>query len=381
MKIVIAPDKFKGSLTGFEFCNAVEEGLSKVFSNAEIIKKPLADGGDGTIDVVQFYANGESIPIIASDPLFREHTTTYILSSTKEVAFIEMSEISGLKLLAQNELNCMHTTSLGVGELIVDAIEKGAKDIILGIGGSATNDGGMGMAHALGFRFLDANDQELKPIGGNLITVKKIDITNAHPKLAKVQVKVACDVSNPLYGPDGAAFIYAGQKGASKEEIELLDRGLKNYAEVLQETFGVDVQHIKGAGAAGGMGAGTTVFLNAELLSGIDLIKEIADFDASLENADWIITGEGKLDSQTFSGKTISGVIKSAKQKNIPVAAFCGAVAISEQELKAFGISYADAISKDCKDLEEAILQAYPNLVNAAYNFALLLKKRDRLAF
>lgn len=375
MKFVVAPDKFKGSLTGFDFCDAVEEGLRMVFPDAQIIKKPLADGGDGTIDVVQFYAQGESIPIIASGPLFRVHNTTYILSSSKEVAFIEMSEISGLKLLVTNERNCMHTTSLGVGELIVDAIEKGAYEIILGIGGSGTNDGGMGMAHALGFRFLDANDQELKPIGSNLILVKRIDTTNAHPKLTKVRVKVACDVSNSLYGPDGAAYIYAGQKGASKGEIELLDSGLKNLAKVLKETFGVDVQHIKGAGAAGGMGAGTSVFLNAELVSGIDLIKEIADFNSSLKNADWIITGEGKLDSQTFSGKTIAGVLKSAKQKNIPVAAFCGAVTISEQEAKTFGLDYTDAISKDCKDLEEAILHAYPNLVNAAYNFALLLKK------
>ena len=264
MKIVIAPDKFKGSLTGFEYCEAVEKGIRMVFPDAQIIKKPLADGGDGTIDVVQFYAQGESIPIIASDPLFRVHNTTYILSSSKEVAFIEMSEISGLKLLVTNERNCMQTTPLGVGELIADAIEKGVEEIILGIGGSATNDGGMGMAHALGFRFLDSNGHELKPIGSNLIQLKRIDTTNAHPKLAKVRVKVACDVSNPLYGPDGAAYIYAGQKGASKEEIELLDSGLKNLAEVLKETFGVDVQHIKGAGAAGGIGAGASVFLNAE---------------------------------------------------------------------------------------------------------------------
>lgn len=369
MKIILAPDKFKGSLTGFEFCNAVEEGLGMVFPEADIIKKPLADGGDGTVDVVSHYMQGKRISISAHDPLFRAIPTSYVVSKTKVMAFIEMAEISGLKLLSKNENNCMQTTSFGFGELIVDAIENGVNELILGIGGSATNDGGMGMAQALGFRFLDANGEALKPIGSNLIEVKKIDTAKVHPKLAKVHVKVACDVSNPLYGPNGAAYVYAAQKGASKEEIELLDMGLKNFAKVLQETFGVDVQHVKGAGAAGGMGAGAFVFLNAELVSGIDLIKDIANFDASLENADWIITGEGKLDSQTFSGKTIAGVLKSAKQKNIPVAALCGAVTISEQEAKVFGLAYTVAISEGSTDIEDSIYNAYPNLVRAAENF------------
>ncbi len=378
MKFVIAPDKFKGSLTGFEYCDAVEEGLRIVFSDAEIIKKPLADGGDGTIDVVKYYSEGESIAITASDPLFRAIKTSYVLSKTAGIAFIEMAEISGLNLLSTQERNCMHTTSLGFGELIVDAIAKGAKELILGIGGSATNDGGMGLAQALGFRFLDGNGKELKPIGSSLIEVKKIDTSKVYPKLASVRVKVACDVSNSLYGQDGAAHIYASQKGASTTEIEELDKGLENYAKVLQEEFELDVQRIKGAGAAGGVGAGARIFLNAELVSGIELIKEIADFDSSIENADWIITGEGQLDAQTLSGKTISGVLASAKKKNIPVAALCGSVTISARVQEEFGLSYATSIVKGVSSLEEAMDSSYDNLVYAAYNFAKLLKKGNR---
>lgn len=370
MKFVIAPDKFKGSLTGFEYCHAVEEGIRMVFPHAEIVKKPLADGGDGTIEVVKHYIGGERITLTANGPLFRPLKTAYIFSKTNAIAFLEMSEISGLKLLTEQERNCMHTTSLGFGELIVDAIEKGATELILGIGGSATNDGGMGMAQALGFRFLDSDGQELEPIGKNLIELKTIDVTQVHPILKDVKVKVACDVSNPLYGPNGAAYIYGNQKGASPKEIEELDKGLENYTKVVKATFGIDVQNIKGAGAAGGMGAGSAVFLNAKLVSGIDLIKDIANFETSLENADWIITGEGQLDAQTFSGKTIAGVLASAKQKNIPVAALCGSVALTKTELTTFNLGYVASVSEHCKSLEDAMANAYLNLVEASRGFA-----------
>ncbi len=373
MKFVIAPDKFKGSLTGFEYCNAVEEGIRMVFPDAEVLKIPLADGGDGTIDVVKHYIGGERFSLTANDPLFRPLKTAYIFSKTKAIAFLEMAEISGLKILTQQERNCMHTTSLGFGELIVDAIDRGAKELILGIGGSATNDGGMGMAQAIGFRFLDVAGKELKPVGSNLTKLNTIDTTNVLPKLKEVEVKVACDVSNPLYGPNGSAYIYGIQKGASPSEIEQLDKGLENYAKVVKETFGVDVQNIKGAGAAGGMGAGCSVFLNAELVSGIDLIKEIADFDASLENVDWIVTGEGQLDSQTLSGKTISGVLTSAKKKNIPVAALCGSVTVTKEELLDFNLGYVASVSENSKNLTEAMANAYPNLVAAARQFAMSL--------
>ncbi len=374
MKFVLAPDKYKGSLTAFEFCNAVEEGLIKALENAEIIKMPLADGGDGTIDVVKHYLKGDIVKVQVNDPLFRTVEAQYLFSRETRISYIEMAEASGLKLLKEDEKNCMLTTTLGTGELIADALQKGAKEIILGIGGSATNDGGIGMASALGFRFLDENKAVLEPKGENLIHIKTIDSSQVNPLLKNVTVKVACDVTNPLYGKNGAAYIYASQKGASNEDLEALDNGLRNYSKIVQSQFGIAAQQIEGAGAAGGMGAGSVVFLNAQLTSGIDLIKELANFDTNIKGADWVITGEGKLDDQTLSGKTISGVIKSAKNQNIPVAALCGSVNISVEIQKKLGLTYAVSIVKGISDLEEAMASSYTNLVHAAYNFARILK-------
>ena len=374
MKFVLAPDKYKGSLTAFEFCNAVEEGLNLALENAEIIKMPLADGGDGTIDVVKHYLKGDLVKVKVKGPLFRTVEASYLYSRETRISYIEMAEASGLKLLKEEEKNCMLATTLGTGELIVDALQKGAKEIILGIGGSATNDGGMGMASALGFRFLDENNAVLEPKGENLIHIKTIDSTQVNPLLKNVTVKVACDVTNPLYGRNGAAYIYASQKGASIEDLEALDNGLRNYSKIVKRQFGIDAQQIEGAGAAGGMGAGSVVFLNAQLISGIDLIKELADFDTNIKGADWVITGEGKLDDQTLSGKTISGVITSAKNQNVPVAALCGSVNISVETQNELGLDYAVSIVKGISDLEEAMASSYTNLVHAAFNFARILK-------
>ncbi len=374
MKFVIAPDKYKGSLTGFQFCDAVSNGIKMVFPEAIIIKKPLADGGDGTIEVVKEYLNATNESITVADPLFRKISASYLLSEDKSIAFIEMSEASGYKLLDKEEMNCMHTTSLGTGQMIADALHKGAKQIILGIGGSATNDGGMGMATALGYDFLDKDGNKLSPIGKNLIKVNKVDKTKVNNGLKEVEIKVACDVNNPLYGKNGAAYIYGPQKGASKEEVEFLDKGLENFAKIIHLDFGVDVQNIPGAGAAGGMGAGAKIFLNAVLTSGVDLVMEMANFESALTDTDWIITGEGQLDGQTFSGKTINGVLKSANKKKIPVAAFCGSMDISVNEMKALGLTYAISILNEIGNLDDAKTNSYKNLEQASYNFANLLK-------
>ncbi|MFC4221405.1 glycerate kinase [Flagellimonas marina] len=375
MKFVLAPDKYKGSLTGHEFCDAVESGIKRVFPDAEILKKPLADGGDGTIEVVAHYLNAHSISLEVTDPLFRKIKADYLLSDDQKTAFIEMSEASGYKVLAKDEMNCMHTTSLGTGEMILDAIEKGAKNIVLGIGGSATNDGGMGMATALGYEFLDKNGTSLEPVGKNLANVEEIRRDNVHEKLKGVKIQVACDVNNPLYGENGAAKVYGPQKGASPEEVEVLDNGLEHFAAVVQSTFGVDVQQIPGAGAAGGMGAGAVVFLNAKLTSGVDLVMQLANFDEALADADWIITGEGQLDGQTFSGKTIAGVIQSAKKKGVPIAAFCGSLNISISEMQTMGLDYAVSILNQVGNLEDAKAKSSENLELASYNFAHLLQQ------
>ena len=374
MKFVIAPDKFKGSLTGFEFCDAVEEGLLMVFNDAEILKKPLADGGDGTMEVAKHYIKGETVTITVNDPLFRPINASYLYSDETKIAYIEMAEASGLKLLNVDEFDCMETTTLGTGELIYDALEKGATEIILGIGGSATNDGGMGMANALGFRFLDEKGLELSPIGKHLSKVKTIDDSNKHHRLDGVKVKVACDVTNPFYGLQGAAYIYGAQKGASEYEIIFLNQGLCNFAEIIKNRYEIDLQKVSGSGAAGGVGGGALVFLNGELISGNNLVKELADFDNAINGADWIITGEGQLDEQTLSGKTIDGVVKSAKSKNIPVAALCGSVSISVAQQQKFGLNYVASIVRGISTLNQAMEQSRDNLVNAAFNFASLLK-------
>ncbi|MCM4156731.1 glycerate kinase [Gramella sp. AN32] len=374
MKFVIAPDKFKGSLTGFEFCDAVEEGLSMVFPDAEILKMPLADGGDGTIEVVKHYLKGEKIMITANDPLFRPIKASYLYSAESNVAYVEMAEASGLNLLNKQERNCLYTSTFGTGELILDALKKGAKEIIVGVGGSATNDGGMGMASALGYQFLDKNGRELKPIGKNLVEVAKIDTSNVPRKLQEAKIKVACDVSNPFHGMKGAAKVYAAQKGASLEEIESLDKGLRNFSKIIMEKYAIELQKIKGSGAAGGIGGGAIVFLNGKLNSGIEMIKELANFDIAIKNTDWIITGEGKLDEQTLSGKTINGVVKSAKLNNTPVAAFCGSIDLSIEHQQKLGVIYATSIVQGVSNLDQAMKFSFPNLVYTTYNFANFLK-------
>nr|WP_298792200.1 glycerate kinase [uncultured Allomuricauda sp.] len=378
MKFVLAPDKYKGSLTGQQFCEIVAKGIRRVFPNAEIKHMPLADGGDGTMQVVQHYLQASKVEVMVKDPLFRNIESGYLISKEKKIAFIEMSEASGYKLLTKSELNCMNTTSFGLGQLIAHAIEQGVKEIVLGIGGSATNDAGMGMASALGYQFLDEKGNQLSPIGENLAQVAKIDDSNVLPELENIKIKVACDVNNPFYGKDGAAYVYAPQKGASPEEVVFLDKGLQHFAKVVHRQFGIAVQDIPGAGAAGGMGAGTKVFLNAELASGIDLIKEMADFDAAIDGADWIITGEGQLDGQTLSGKTIDGVLQSAKARKIPVAALCGSVSVSLDEMEAMGLQYVTSILNEIGTLDEAKQNSSQNLELAGYNFAKLLKQAQK---
>lgn len=376
MKIVIAPDKFKGSLTGVEFCDSVEKGLRSVLDNLDITKMPLADGGDGTIEILDYHLTGKYINLVVNDPLFRSINASYFYLPTIQTAFIEMAEASGMKLLKIDEQNCMNTTTYGIGELILDAIKKGARKIVVGIGGSATNDCGIGMASALGYRFLDKFDKEVIPIGKNLNDVKSIDNSQVNKELKNVAFKVACDVSNPLYGPNGAAYVYASQKGASKSEVELLDKGLRNLAHIFQDQYNTDVQKINGGGAAGGMGVGTKMFLDASLTSGIDLIKEMIGFDESLKNTDWIITGEGKLDDQTLSGKTIQGVINSVVQNNINVAAFCGKSELNENELKKLGISYIDEVMNYTNNFDDAITNSSKYVEVMAQIFAKKLKDK-----
>ncbi len=370
MKIVLVPDKFKGSLTGLQFCYAVQKGLLKEIPDAEIVFLPMADGGDGTIEVVNYYLNGNLVRVEVKNPLFQNCLASYLYASNSRIAFIEMAEASGLKLLKSSELDCKNATTFGTGQLILDAIERGAKEIILGIGGSATNDCGIGMATALGYRFLDEKGVEVLPIGANLSQIKTIDDSHVHKSLNNVKFKIACDVTNPLYGKNGAAYVYGEQKGATKEDIQLLDKGLEDFSKVLDAEFNIKTQEVKGGGAAGGMGIATKVFLKGDLISGITLMKALAQFEKHIENTDWMITGEGKLDEQTLSGKTIHGIIDEAQKHHIKVAAFCGKLDLNRNQLDEFGIHYADDVLSKAKHFEDAMTNSADYITKMAEQFA-----------
>jgi glycerate kinase len=368
-KIILAPDKFKGSLTGMEFCDAIERGIRKQTSDIEILKLPLADGGDGTIEVLNFYLEGEMISVEVHDPLHRKINATYLYSEGKKTAYIEMAEASGIRLLKDDEANPMLTSTYGTGELIKDALNRGSNHIILGIGGSATNDAGLGMARALGYTFFNQDKEELKGIGEDLISLSSIENSAIHPRLKEVKFELACDVDNPLYGENGAAYIYSPQKGATPEMVLRLDAGLQNFNEVLKKQFNTDLQEIRGAGAAGGLGAACILFLNAALNSGIDLIKKEANFDANCKDADWIITGEGKLDEQTFSGKVIRGVLDSITDQKLAI--FCGLVDLKEERIKELKIEHIVEIASYASSTQDSIQNAFVYLEKAGEEFAI----------
>lgn len=354
MKIVLAPDKYKGSLSSLEICSIIKNTLSK-YSDIEVVLLPLADGGDGTVEVINYYLEGAYIELQVHNPIFKPLKASYLYSKSSRTAFIELAEASGIKLLEKSDQNCRYTSTYGTGELIKAALDEEVDQIIFGLGGSATNDCGIGMANALGYKFLDSNNNELKPIGDHLIKIHKIDDSQVDKRLSTVSFQIACDVTNPLYGERGAAKVYAKQKGASDSDIQYLDSGLQHFSKVLDAHFNIQSQEISGAGAAGGMGAGAVAFLNGTLTPGIDLVKQIANFDAVVKDADWIISGEGLLDDQTLSGKAIDGVVKSANELQIPVAVFCGGIDLNQDQLQAMGISYGASILDKAKDLNDAM--------------------------
>lgn len=367
MKILIAPDKFKGSLSAQEVCTALSKGLKKNNPNLEIITRPMADGGDGSLEVLAHYFDLKTITVEVDDPLFRPINASYKMVGT--TAYIEMAAASGLALLGKKERNCMETTSFGTGELILDAIRKGATSIYLFIGGSATNDAGMGIASALGWSFYNKGGELLVPIGESLTAVSRIDGTFLFYKPAKVKFKVICDVNNPFYGEQGAAYIYAPQKGATPDEVKILDNGLRNLAEQLKAADYTDIAEVPGAGAAGGVGGGAIAFLNADLVSGIQTFIEITELETQIKDCDLVITGEGKLDAQTEQGKVISGVCQLAKKYDKTVIAVCGAA--DENAAKKLGIQKVYTVIERSNSLEEAMSQTADKLVDLAKDILL----------
>ena len=322
MKILIAPDKFKGSLSATQVCDAITKGIKIDESNHEIISCPMADGGEGSIDIINNYLDLEPIDLIVKDPLFRPIKSTYYF--TDLTAYIEMSSASGLSLLKKEEQNCMNTTSFGTGQLIKDAISRGLTTINLYIGGSATNDGGIGIASALGFEFYDKFKKLLTPIGKNLNLINYIDGSKVNYNFNEININVICDVGNPLYGKHGAAYVYARQKGANSLEIKKLDQGLINLQSILLKYDFPNVTNIPGSGAAGGVGGGLVSLFGAKLISGIKNLIEITQLESMIKDCDIIITGEGKIDLQTEKGKVISGICNLARKYKKSIIAVCG---------------------------------------------------------
>ncbi len=331
--ILIAPDSFKGTLTAEEVCDIIGKAFSDTHRETNITKLPVADGGEGLCSCMENICGGKKIKAVVSGVFGKPMEAGYLMLSDM-TAVIEMAACAGLPL-AGDKKDPSRTTTRGVGELIKDAVSKGAKSILLGLGGSATNDCGTGMADALGWEFLDKNGEKLTPTGKDLIKIKKII-----PPEEKINIPVicACDVENPLYGKSGAAFVFAEQKGADKAMIEELDEGLRSFSEIIKNDLGRDVSDLKGAGAAGGLGAGAVVFLGARLEKGIDIILDRSDFDKKAAEADLIITGEGRLDSQSVNGKVISGVASRGKNLGKKIITICGCKGEGAEEIKKLGV-------------------------------------------
>jgi glycerate kinase len=365
MRILIAPDSFKGSNSSMQVASAIEEGIYHVFPDAEIEKIPIGDGGEGTVEALVAASEGEIVSLEVSGPLGEKVEASYGLIDPT-TAVIEMASASGLVLVPEDRRDPRITSTYGTGELILDALENGVEEIILAIGGSATNDGGTGMASALGYRFLDAEGRTLPPGGAALASLARIDTTSVDPRLGKVRFRVACDVNNPLTGPTGASAVYGPQKGARPEDVKELDAALTRLSEVVAEQLGIKASETPGAGAAGGLGYGLLVFCGAVLERGIDLVLDALDFESRLDGIDLVITGEGKLDGQTAYGKVPVGISGRAKKLGVPVLAIAGDIGDDIEAVYDNGIDAVMSTVNRAMSLEEAMSRSRELLIDAA---------------
>lgn len=356
MKYLVAPDKYKGSFDALVASELIKEAIVEVDKGAEVFQLPLADGGEGTLTALSKIFGAKIEEVEVNDPLFRKIKSR--IGFFEDKAIIEMAECSGLLLLKDEERNPLYTTTYGVGELIKYAISKEVKEIIIGIGGSATNDAGTGMLSALGMKFLDENGHELKPTGENLIKIKKIDDSEFLKDVQKVKFTVLCDVTNPLYGENGAAYVFAPQKGADENAVKLLDEGLKNFANVAKEYLGKDISLSSGAGAAGGLGFALLAFLNAQYVSGIDYLLFASNAEEHVKWADIIITGEGRFDRQSLSGKSTIGIARLGAKFGKMVIVISGSIDCPFEEYSKEGITSIFSIVDMASSLERCLIEA-----------------------
>lgn len=376
MKVVIAPQSFKGGLTGAAAAGAIEEGLLKIFPNAEVVRVPVADGGDGTLEALVENTGGQIFTNRVAGPLEEPVMARWGVMGDGKTAVIEMAQASGLALVPPSRRDPRRTTTLGTGQLIKVALDLGYRRIIVGLGGSATNDGGMGMAHALGARFLDGSGARLHPNGAALARLASIDASALHLALKETEIIAATDVTNPLYGPQGAAPVYGPQKGASPKVVGELDRALAQYARVIKESLGLEVAHRPGAGAAGGLGAGLMAFANGQVKSGIDIVCDVLGFDEHLVGANLVITGEGRVDHSTVYNKAPIGVARRAKAFDIPVIVLAGSLGKGYESVYGHGIDAVVCIVDRPMAIQDSLGRTYALLVDATERTLRLLNLR-----
>ncbi len=357
MKLLFASDSFKGSLTSEQTAELLTKAAKEVFGEAECSSVPVADGGEGTIDAVIAAEHGEKIEVEVYSPLFERIKACYGKLDENR-AVIEMAAASGLPLIQRSQRNPLFTTTFGTGELIRDALDKGFRDISIAIGGSATNDGGMGCARALGVRFLDKNGNELQGTGGDLELIDSIDVSGIDPRIRESKITVMCDVTNPLTGPDGATYTFGAQKGATPEIQKRLEAGMINYKNIIIRQFGIDPDTIKGAGAAGGLGTALMVFLNGEMKSGIDSVLDLIDFDKRLEGVDLVVTGEGRTDWQSCFGKVMQGVGERSRAKGVVCVGLSGSLGHNANQIFDHGVESLITSVDSPMQIEEAISRA-----------------------
>ena len=372
MNFIFASDSFKGSLSSMEINSILEKSAKKHFKGVKISKIAIADGGEGTLDAFLSAKGGARVPVSVKDPLFRDISADY--ANIGDRAVICMAEASGLTLLDESEKDPLKTTTHGTGELIKAAMEAGHRDIIIAIGGSATNDGGIGAMIALGVKFFDAEGKELRGVGADLVRITRIDTSEISPLIKKTKFTVMCDVENPLCGENGATYTYGRQKGGTDQILDDLEAGMKNYARLLKSEFGADPNTVVGGGAAGGLGAALKLFLGAEMRSGIDLMLEVSDFESKIENCDFVFSGEGRIDGQSAFGKVIYGIGKRCKLHKKPLICVAGSIGDGAEKLRDIGVCAMFSIANSPMTLEYAIENAAELLAAAADNIFVLIR-------
>ncbi|MCD6597067.1 MAG: glycerate kinase [Bacteroidales bacterium] len=377
MKIVVAPDSFKESLSAKAVASSISKGILKVLPSAHITQIPVSDGGEGLLDALVEPLGGKRISVSVKDPIGRNIESEYGLIEKGQTAIIEMAKASGLELLQESEKAPLITSTYGTGQLIKDALDQGCSKIIIGIGGSATNDGGIGMVKALGGKFKNKNNDDIGRGGGALGDLYKIDLNDFDKRVFNCDFITACDVNNPLTGVNGASFVYGAQKGGTPEQLILLDKNLIHYASVIKENLKIEVDSISGAGAAGGMGAALLAFFDAKLVKGIDLILQTLQLEKYIKNSDLVFTGEGKIDLQTLNGKTIAGVAEIAKRYKIPVIAVAGKLGADIEPLFDCGISAVYSIIDQPMELKEALEKADELIQNLVENIMRTIKMNN----